>query len=130
MSPLEAALQGAREIGFTVLSISVSLVAVFIPILLMGGMVGRLFREFAVTLSVAVARLAGRLADHHPDDVRAPARAGRGHAAAAGSPRSSERVFDWRAAPATTQRSAGCCATRVTAADRARRRSRSTCTSS
>ena len=49
-----AALQGAAEIGFTVLSISVSLVAVFIPILLMGGYIGRLFREFAVTLSVAI----------------------------------------------------------------------------
>jgi multidrug efflux pump len=55
LSPLEAALVGAQEIGFTVLSISVSLVAVFIPILLMGGIVGRLFREFAVTLSVAIA---------------------------------------------------------------------------
>src|SRR3989442_10578351 len=54
-APLEAALRGAREIGFTVLSISVSLVAVFIPILLMGGVVGRLFREFAVTLSAAIA---------------------------------------------------------------------------
>ena len=53
-SPLQASLQGAREIGFTVLSISISLVAVFIPILLMGGIVGRLFREFAVTLSVAI----------------------------------------------------------------------------
>jgi multidrug efflux pump len=53
-SPLEASIEGAKEIGFTVLSISVSLVAVFIPILLMGGIVGRLFREFAVTLSVAV----------------------------------------------------------------------------
>jgi len=52
---LEAALLGAKEIGFTVLSISVSLVAVFIPILLMGGVVGRLFREFAVTLSAAIA---------------------------------------------------------------------------
>src|SRR5215469_7558332 len=51
---MEAALEGAREIGFTVLSISLSLVAVFIPILLMGGIVGRLFREFAVTLSVAI----------------------------------------------------------------------------
>ncbi len=49
-----AALKGAAEIGFTVLSISVSLVAVFIPILLMGGYIGRLFREFAVTLSVAI----------------------------------------------------------------------------
>jgi multidrug efflux pump len=54
MTPFAAALQGAREIGFTVLSISVSLVAVFIPLLLMGGVVGRLFREFAVTLSVAI----------------------------------------------------------------------------
>jgi len=53
-SPLSAALNGSREIGFTVLSITVSLVAVFIPILLMGGIVGRLFREFAITLSVAI----------------------------------------------------------------------------
>ena len=53
-SPLQAALRGAREIAFTVLSMSISLVAVFTPILLMGGMVGRLFREFAVTLSVAI----------------------------------------------------------------------------
>jgi multidrug efflux pump len=52
--PLEAALRGAREIGFTVVSITISLLAVFIPILLMGGIFGRLFREFAVTLSVAV----------------------------------------------------------------------------
>jgi len=52
--PMQAALQGAREIGFTVLSISISLIAVFTPILLMGGIVGRLFREFAVTLSVAI----------------------------------------------------------------------------
>ena len=53
-SPLQAALSGSKEIAFTVLSMSVSLVAVFIPILLMGGMVGRLFREFAVTLSAAI----------------------------------------------------------------------------
>ncbi len=52
--PFEAALRGAKEITFTVLSMSLSLVAVFLPILLMGGMVGRLFREFAVTLSVAI----------------------------------------------------------------------------
>jgi multidrug efflux pump len=51
---IEAALRGAREVGFTVLSISVSLVAVFVPILLMGGMLGRLFREFALTLSLAI----------------------------------------------------------------------------
>jgi multidrug efflux pump len=54
MPPYEAALRGAREVGFTVLSMSVSLIAVFIPILLMGGIVGRLFREFSITLSVAV----------------------------------------------------------------------------
>jgi multidrug efflux pump len=55
MTPVEAALRGAKEIGFTVVSISFSLIAVFIPILLMGGIVGRLFREFAVTLSLAIA---------------------------------------------------------------------------
>ncbi len=54
MTPMEAALHGAKEIGFTVVSISISLIAVFIPILLMGGLVGRLFREFAVTLSIAI----------------------------------------------------------------------------
>jgi multidrug efflux pump len=54
LTPAEAALKGAQEVGFTVLSISVSLIAVFIPILLMGGIVGRLFREFAVVLSTAI----------------------------------------------------------------------------
>ena len=54
MSPREAALKGAREIGFTVVSISLSLIAVFIPILMMGGVVGRLFREFAVVLSASI----------------------------------------------------------------------------
>ncbi len=54
-SPLQAAFKGSREIGFTVLSMSSSLVAVFIPILLMGGIIGRLFREFAVTLTVTIA---------------------------------------------------------------------------
>jgi multidrug efflux pump len=53
--PMQAALLGAQEIGFTVLSMSVSLIAVFIPILMMGGIVGRLFREFAVVLSIAIA---------------------------------------------------------------------------
>ncbi|AMP06218.1 efflux RND transporter permease subunit [Collimonas pratensis] len=52
--PFAAAMLGAKEVGFTVLSMSISLIAVFIPILLMGGIVGRLFREFAVTLSVAI----------------------------------------------------------------------------
>jgi hydrophobe/amphiphile efflux-1 (HAE1) family protein len=55
MTPREAALKGSREIGFTVLSISVSLVAVFIPLLLMGGIVGRLFREFSITVTAAIA---------------------------------------------------------------------------
>jgi multidrug efflux pump len=54
MHPFQAALKGAREVGFTVLTISISLIAVFIPLLLMGGIVGRLFREFAVTLSIAI----------------------------------------------------------------------------
>jgi multidrug efflux pump subunit AcrB len=54
MSPMEAALTGARQIGFTIISISLSLVAVFIPLLFMGGLVGRLFHEFAVTLSAAI----------------------------------------------------------------------------
>ena len=54
MPRIQAALRGAREVGFTVISISVSLIAVFLPILLMGGIVGRLFREFAVTLSLAI----------------------------------------------------------------------------
>ncbi|MBU3655554.1 MAG: efflux RND transporter permease subunit [Alphaproteobacteria bacterium] len=54
MSPMEAALKGSGEIGFTIISITFSLVAVFLPVLFMGGIVGRLFREFAVTISVAI----------------------------------------------------------------------------
>ncbi len=54
LPPLQAALRGAREVGFTVLSMSLSLVAVFLPVLFMGGVIGRLFHEFAVTLSVAI----------------------------------------------------------------------------
>lgn len=54
LKPVNAALQGAQEVGFTVLSMSISLIAVFIPILFMGGIVGRLFREFAITLSIAI----------------------------------------------------------------------------
>ncbi len=77
MKPLEAALVGARQIGFTVVSITVSLIAVFIPLLFMGGIVGRLFREFSATLAIAVAisgvvsltvtpMMAGRLARSGP----------------------------------------------------------------
>ena len=94
MKPLEAALHGAKEIGFTVVSISISLIAVFIPILLMGGIVGRLFREFAVTLSIAILvsmvvsltttpMMCARLLRPH-----AEARHGRIFAA-------TERVFQW-----------------------------------
>ncbi len=67
---LDAALLGAREVGFTVLSMSTSLVAVFIPILLMGGIVGRLFAEFAITLSIAVMVSLIVSLDHDADDVR------------------------------------------------------------
>jgi hydrophobe/amphiphile efflux-1 (HAE1) family protein len=55
LTPMEATLKGAKEIGFTILSISISLVAVFIPLLLMGGIVGRLFREFAITVTMTIA---------------------------------------------------------------------------
>jgi multidrug efflux pump len=54
MSPFDATIRGAKEIGFTVITISISLIAVFIPLILMGGIVGRLFREFAITLSTAI----------------------------------------------------------------------------
>jgi multidrug efflux pump len=94
MQPMEAALVGAKEIGFTVMSISISLVAVFIPILLMGGIVGRLFREFAVTLSVAIGvsllisltatpMICAKLLRAHGEEKR-----GRAY-------RSSERAFAW-----------------------------------
>jgi multidrug efflux pump len=94
MQPLAAALRGAREIGFTVLSMSTSLIAVFIPILLMNGIVGRLFREFAVTLSVAIMMslivsltttpmMCARMLKHR-DEVKH----GRIY-------RASEAVFDW-----------------------------------
>src|SRR5260370_29612076 len=57
--PLEAALKGAQQIGFTILSLTVSLIAVLIPLLFMGDIVGRLFREFAVTLAVTILMSAG-----------------------------------------------------------------------
>jgi len=94
MEPMAAALLGAREVGFTVLSMSLSLVAVFIPLLLMGGIVGRLFREFAVVLSTAIlvslvisltttAMMCSRLLRH-----QAPGEHGRFY-------RASEAVFAW-----------------------------------
>ena len=98
MPRFEAALQGAREVGFTVLSMSLSLVAVFIPILLMGGIVGRLFREFAITLSVAVLVSLAGVAHHHADDVFAPACAGLTPARQGRLFRTSERAFEAGAA--------------------------------
>ena len=94
MSPMQAALRGAREVGFTVLSMSISLVAVFIPLLLMGGLIGRIFHEFAVTLSAAVLMslvvsltttpmMCSRLLKHEPEKKQ-----GKLFAA-------SERFFDW-----------------------------------
>lgn len=85
MKPVKAALLGAREVGFTVLSMSISLIAVFIPILMMGGLVGRLFREFAVTLSVAILvsmlvsltttpMMCAALLRHEPETKRPPGR--------------------------------------------------------
>ncbi len=78
MAPLEAALLGSREVGFTIISITVSLVTVFIPILFMGGILGRIFREFALTLAIAVVvsavvsltltpMMCARLLRHQPD---------------------------------------------------------------
>ncbi len=69
-SPLRAALKGAKQIGFTVVSISVSLIAAFIPLLFMGGIVGRLFREFSVTLGFRHRRLDRRVAVGDADDLR------------------------------------------------------------
>ena len=73
LTPMEAALKGSGEIGFTIVSITLSLIAVFIPLFLMGGYVGKLFREFAVTVSVSLRPVAGDLADADADDVRASA---------------------------------------------------------
>ncbi len=69
-APAMAAMTGAKEIAFTVLSMSISLVAVFIPILLMGGILGRLFREFSVTLAHRHRHFAGRVADDDAGHVR------------------------------------------------------------
>ena len=88
MRPFEAALKGSREIGFTIVSITFSLIAVFIPVLLMGGMVGRVFREFAVSISVAIIvsgfvsltltpMLCARVLKSHHGDEKAELRAAR-----------------------------------------------------
>ena len=104
--------RGREQIGFTIVSITVSLLAVFIPILLMGGIVGRLFREFAVTLSDRHRALGGGLADADADDVRAAA-ARRAHEQHAGRfDRALERGFDGAAARLRPRAALGARATR------------------
>ena len=93
-SPLEAAFLGSREIAFTILSMSISLVAVFIPLLLMGGMVGRLFREFAVTLSTAILLSMVLSLTTTPMMCATLLRQGKGETHGAVF-RASERVFLW-----------------------------------
>jgi multidrug efflux pump len=93
-SPLQAALLGSREIAFTILSMSISLVAVFIPLLLMGGMVGRLFREFAVTLSTAILLSMVLSLTTTPMMCATLLRQGKGETHGAVF-RASERVFLW-----------------------------------
>ena len=87
--------RGPQEIGFTVLSISISLVAVFIPILLMGGIVGRLFREFAVTLSVAIVVSLVVSLTTTPMMCAVPAQGAGTSRSTAGSTAPAKRVFDW-----------------------------------
>jgi multidrug efflux pump len=98
--PFEAALNGAREIGFTIVSLTVSLVAVFIPLLFMTGLIGRMFREFALTLSILVVVSAVVSLTPDPDDVRGRCFApGRPATRGAGSTRRSAR---WRPSRAAT----------------------------
>jgi len=111
-SPMRAALRGSREVGFTVLSMSLSLVAVFIPILLMGGVVGRLFREFAVTLSASILvsllvslaltpMMCARLLRAEPRPPRPPGRIGAAlDRALGGMGRGYARSLDWALAHA------------------------------
>ena len=109
--PLEAALKGSEQIGFTIVSLTVSLIAVLIPLLFMGDIVGRLFREFAVTLSVTILVSAVVSPDADADDVRqaAEAHAGsgsRGAFTALPSTPSSE------SSRCTAGRCSGCCGSR------------------
>jgi len=111
-SPMRAALRGSREVGFTVLSMSLSLVAVFIPILLMGGVVGRLFREFAVTLSASILvslvasltltpMMCARLLRAEKPEARKPGRLGAAlDGLLAGMQRGYARTLDWALAHA------------------------------
>ena len=98
-TPLQAALKGSGQIGFTIISLTVSLIAVLIPLLFMRDVVGRLFREFAITLSVTILISARGVADPGADDVRqaaAPAPAGgRNRRVDAPAPRWFDRLIDW-----------------------------------
>src|SRR5205823_1290738 len=105
-TPMQAAFKGAKQIGFTIVSITASLLAVFIPILLMGGLVGRLFREFAVTLSIAIAMsmvvsltltpmMAARMLRSAATKGAPPAAALTHEAEHGRFYRASERAFEW-----------------------------------
>ena len=120
-APLEAALKGSEQIGFTIVSLTVSLIAVLIPLLFMGDIVGRLFREFAVTLSVTILvsavvsltltpMMCAQLLRHTPPERAGPASTGRPSGSSSGSSRS------------TARRCAGCCGTSGDAARRGRPR--------
>ena len=113
MPRIQAALLGAREVGFTVLSMSLSLIAVFIPILLMGGIVGRLFREFAVTLSIAILiSLVVSLTTTPMMCAYVPAADQRRAGGRAAAFRLSERGFAGAAGACTAAASGWCCAIR------------------
>ena len=110
--PIEAALKGAAQIGFTIISLTVSLIAVLIPLLFMGDVVGRLFREFAVTLAIDHRHLGRRVADAHRVAVGAAGwSASRTRVAPAngvGAGDSWRIAFDARDRRATTAGCAGC----------------------
>ena len=107
---MQAALEGAREIGFTVISLTLSLIAVFIPLLFMTGLVGRMFREFALTLTIAVVDLGHRVADADADDVLAHAAPSGRRTAGLGAARL-QRLVDRVVARLSPQPASGCCAT-------------------
>ena len=121
--PLEAALKGAEQIGFTIISLTVSLIAVLIPLLFMGDVVGRLFREFAVTLARHDPDLGGRLADADADDVRAAAAARARSTSRAGSTARPSASFDAVIARYGRDAALGAAAPDRDAARRRRRRS-------
>ena len=110
-SAMAASLTGSREIGFTILSMTLSLTAVFIPVLFMGGIVGRLFKEFAVTIATAIL-ISGRRVDHADADAVQPLPApAEGAAARAGSMSLTEGILQGDAARSTRDRCGGRCAT-------------------